>query len=100
MVFGWFWNRLADKMINIAMNKLQDPKLWKDTLNPMLDAVVDRQIARFQGKAGSVVKAAMPKFDANTLIGIFLQRFLGGAGLNPTQPQPINSSLPSEPIGT
>jgi hypothetical protein len=90
-VFDWFWDRVTKRLLDSAVYQLSDAALWKDTLNPLIDSVIDRQIQRLQGKAGGLAKAAMPKFDVSSILGMVAQRFLMG-----NQPaQPINSTLPN-----
>ena len=95
-MFDWFWDRITGRIMDSMVAQLNDADLWKNDLNPVIDAIIDRQIQRLQGKAGGLAKAAMPKFDINSLIGMFAQRFLmGNMGGGQPQPEPQSLSSPT-----
>jgi hypothetical protein len=95
-MFDWLWKRIVNAMMPFIEDYLLDlleDKDFNESMEKALDAIVDRQIARMQGRIGGLKKGmnaangegAYSGFDTGTILQQIAMGMIQKAQNNPTQ---------------
>lgn len=94
-MFGWLYKRVAAGVIQNAVSLLDDKEFCQNVLNPTIDAIIDRQFSRMEGRIGGLANKMMPKMDIVSLLYALATKALTGGTITKTDQQELNSSSPN-----